>query len=226
MLAYITSFWSKERSLSALLVLLCVQSFIIGPLMLDRHLLSVISTLLFSLILLAGLLTLTKRRMVRLVAQLFIAGALGVHWALLIFPSYALTVADRVLTICFAVGLTTVVLNEVYRPGSVTAHRIRGSVAAYLLLGYLFSCAYGLLDLIFPGALAVNPALEQQGSDRRDIFMYFSIVTLTTVGFGDVTAVHPGARALVMMEGLIGTLYPAILIARLVSLQLAEPRRE
>jgi hypothetical protein len=100
----------------------------------------------------------------------------------------------------------------------VTGHRLRGSVAAYLLLAYLFSCAYGVLDLTVPGSMSVNPALDQPGADRNDIFMYFSVVTLTTVGFGDVTAVHPIARSLVMLEGLIGTLYPAILIARLVSL--------
>jgi hypothetical protein len=55
--------------------------------------------------------------------------------------------------------------------------------------------------------------------------MYFSLVTLTTVGFGDVSAVHPVARSLVTLEGVIGTLYPAILIARLVSLHIAQERK-
>jgi hypothetical protein len=54
--------------------------------------------------------------------------------------------------------------------------------------------------------------------------MYFSLVTLTTVGFGDISAVHPLARSLVMLEAVIGTLYPAILIARLVSLQIEHER--
>lgn len=225
MLTHIMSFWSSERSLSALLVLLCVQSFIIGPLITDRHLLSVISSLLFSLILLAGLLTITQHRMVRLGGRVFVAVALGVHWALLIAPSHALSVMDRVFSLCFAFGLTAMVLHEVYRSGPVTAHRIRGSVAAYLLLGYFFACAYTLLDLTTPGSFAISPTLDQPRTDHGDIFIYFSIVTLTTVGFGDVTAVHPIGRSLVMLEGLVGTLYPAILIARLVSLQIAEPRK-
>jgi hypothetical protein len=54
--------------------------------------------------------------------------------------------------------------------------------------------------------------------------MYFSIVTLTTVGFGDVTAIHPLARSLVMLEGITGTLYPAILLARLVSQQIEQQK--
>jgi len=224
--AHIMSFWSKEHSLSALLALLVIQTFIVAPLTTGHYFVPALSSVLFSLILLAGLLTITKRRITKLLSQIFVATTLGLHWTLLFAPSRVLLVTDRVFTLIFAVALTAFVLHEVYRSGAVTGHRIRGSVAAYLLLGYVFSVAYGLLDLTIPGSLAINPLLDQPGADRADIFMYFSIVTLTTVGFGDITAVHPLARSLVMLEGLIGTLYPAVLIARLVSLQIAEPREK
>jgi len=97
---------------------------------------------------------------------------------------------------------------------------VRGSIAAYLLLGYLFAGAYRLLNHLLPGSLTINPALMEYGQHLSDVFMYFSLVTLTSVGFGDVTAVHPVARSLAMLEAVIGTLYPAILLARLVSLQI------
>ena len=54
----------------------------------------------------------------------------------------------------------------------------------------------------------------------RHSLLYYSFVTLTTVGYGDITPVHPMARSLAMAEALVGQLYPAILIARLVSLQI------
>ena len=60
----------------------------------------------------------------------------------------------------------------------------------------------------------------QSGQAQSDAFHYFSIVTLTTLGYGDITAVHPVARSVVMIEALLGQLYPAILIARLVTLQM------
>ena len=60
----------------------------------------------------------------------------------------------------------------------------------------------------------------QSGEVKSDAFRYFSIVTLTTLGYGDITAVHPVARSVVMMEALLGQLYPTILIARLVTLQM------
>ena len=73
--------------------------------------------------------------------------------------------------------------------------------------------------------MALNQTLVQHGQDLADVFMYFSLVTLTTVGFGDITAAHPVARSLVTLEAVIGTLYPAILIARLVSLQIEQEKK-
>ena len=69
------------------------------------------------------------------------------------------------------------------------------------------------------------PAVDQKsGEAQSDAFRYFSVVTLTTLGYGDITAVHPVARSVVMIEALLGQLYPAILIARLVTLEM-ETRR-
>jgi hypothetical protein len=61
---------------------------------------------------------------------------------------------------------------------------------------------------------------QPERSHRPEAFFYFSVVTLTTLGFGDITAVSPTSRELVMFEALIGQLYPAIIIARLVTLEL------
>jgi len=66
---------------------------------------------------------------------------------------------------------------------------------------------------LHPGAFASNVSLQQDRS-----FVYFSFVTLTTVGFGDVTPVHSTARSLVVLEALTGQLYPAVLLARIVTL--------
>ena len=91
-----------------------------------------------------------------------------------------------------------------------------------------------LLDLMGKiGKLYTTRVLEAQkaavgsqyGEQKARVFYYFSVTTLTTAGFGDITAVNPFARTLVMMEALIGQLYTAILIARLVSLHV-ETKRE
>jgi hypothetical protein len=122
------------------------------------------------------------------------------------------------------VGMIIVVIWQVYREGPVTGHRVRGACAAYLLIGVLFAYSYTLIAYLVPNAFQLPAWASQPGPDRIEAFLYFSMVALTTVGFGDITAIHPFARSLVMMESLIGQLYPAILLARLVSLEI-ETRR-
>jgi hypothetical protein len=109
-----------------------------------------------------------------------------------------------------------VVLGRTLREGPVSVHRIQGAIAAYLLLGVLWAQAFALLAHLRPGAFAgpVNFA------DGPRAFLYYSFVTLTTVGYGDVLPVHPAARSLAMAEAVTGPLYLAILVARLVSLSL------
>ncbi len=117
-----------------------------------------------------------------------------------------------------AATLGAVVARDVFAPGRVTVHRIVGAVALYLLIGLTFAGAFAILGVRIPNAfsglvLADKPALASN-------VIYFSFVNLTSVGYGDILPVHPIARALCNVEAIIGQLYPATLLARLVSLQL------
>ncbi len=213
------SFWTEEKSLSVFLALLVLQIFIIAPLTTgEQFSISMLDGIAGSLLLFSGLMTLTREPITRWIASGFIVAAMVCRWLLLTNPSPGIRLADSTNTLFFVAGLTIVVMHNVYKDGPVTGHRLRGSVAAYLLLGYLFAAAYRLTHDLLPGAFTLNAAVLDQGQNLSGIFMYFSLVTLTTVGFGDVTAVHPVARSLTTLEGVVGTLYPAILIARLVSL--------
>ncbi|MFZ2198115.1 MAG: potassium channel family protein, partial [Thermodesulfovibrionales bacterium] len=91
------------------------------------------------------------------------------------------------------------------------------------LIAILFDYSYALIAYLVPGAFQL-PAWAEAGDERGGVFFYFSMVALTTTGFGDITPIHPLARSLVNFESFIGTLYPAILLARLVTLEL-ETRR-
>ena len=107
------------------------------------------------------------------------------------------------------------VLAQVFRAGSVNRHRILGAIAVYLLLGLAWGEAYSALAMVVPEAFSpVGPP----GADPQR-WLYYSFVTLTTVGYGDITPVGPLARSLAILEALTGQLYPAILLARLVALE-------
>jgi len=109
----------------------------------------------------------------------------------------------------------------------VTGHRIRGAIVIYLLLGLIWALLYQVVALTIPGAFRLPESLTAGVPDalRREL-TYFSYVTLTTTGYGDITAVHPVARTLVMLEALVGQLYPAIVLAWLVSLAVTHQKEK
>jgi hypothetical protein len=148
-----------------------------------------------------------------------------VRWLTVIFPGRTMNIWDLSLALLVLALLTAFVLKHVFRDARITADRVRGGVLAYMLLGLFWCVAYQLVDLVEPSAFHFPGAHDPVGPGRisHDL-AYYSFVTLTTVGYGDITPVHPIARALAMVEALVGQLYPAILIARLVSLQImSEP---
>jgi hypothetical protein len=110
--------------------------------------------------------------------------------------------------------LALMVLSVVLRAGAVTRHQIQGAVAAYLLLGFAWAAAYEFLSLRDPAAF--TGLAGAAGSP----WTYYSLVTLTTMGYGDITPVSPAARSLAVAEALTGQMYIAILISRLVALSM------
>jgi len=219
----LTHFWNEEHSLTALLILLMVEVFIIVPSTRAGHALGLIGIVVFSFLLLAGLLAMARHRIFQVVSGVFVISAIAVRLARSAFGVSGLLPWDALLSILSVIGMVIVVLWQVYREGPVTGHRVRGAIAAYLLIAILFAYSYTLFYYLVPGAFQL-PAWVEAGAERGETFFYFSMVALTTTGFGDITAIHPLARSLVMLEGFIGQLYPAILIARLVTLEI-ETRR-
>ena len=109
-------------------------------------------------------------------------------------------------------------LRFILHAPSVTVEVLCASIAAYLMLGLTWTIAYWLVDQVTPGgAFSFN---TNGGTRSMNGFtgFYFSFVTLSTVGYGDITPVSRFARWLAAMEAMTGLLYVAVLIARLVSL--------
>ncbi len=219
-------FWSQEHSLSALLVVLIVRLVILVPITGGGMVIGMIGDLVFSLILVAGLRSMVRRKFARVFFYVLVVLALITHSVWAFFSISSLAGWNFLFSTLAVIGMLMVTLRMVYQDGPVTAHRIRGAIAAYLLFGILFAKAYALIYVLVPGSINMPATFAQFVSEGEEAFYYFSIVTLTTVGFGDITAVATTARSLVMTEALIGQLYPAILLARLVSLSVAAKTKE
>lgn len=110
-----------------------------------------------------------------------------------------------------------VVARAVFADGRITYHRVIGAVLLYLAIGFVFVALFTLVGALSPGSFSGLKVVDQPTLPSD--LVYFSFSTLTTVGFGDITPVHPFARSLSNVEAIIGQLYPATLLARLVSLE-------
>jgi Ion channel len=120
--------------------------------------------------------------------------------------------------------LIWVVAHVVFAPGRITSRRLQGAVVVYLSVASIFAAAYGLIWELQPSAFANLPAAMGVTQETATM-MYFSLTTLTTTGYGDVLPVDPFARSLANLEAVLGQLYVAITIARLVTLEITDRRR-
>jgi len=121
-------------------------------------------------------------------------------------------------------ALSLVIARVVFGRGRVTFHRVQGAILLYLNFALMFFIFYRLLWIMVPNSFANLPERGNEFGSGAAL-LYFSFTTLTTLGYGDIVPVHPLARSLSNLEAVIGQLYPATLLARLVSLEL-QHRRE
>jgi hypothetical protein len=216
--AALARFWADDRGLSVFWALLVIAAFVLPPLLPPGSGRTVVGDLVYALVLISGVLALARRRLARALLMPVAVITLAVELVSWVQPvSEPWVQGTGLLSLLL---LLVVVLGLTLRGGPVTFHRIQGAVAGYLLLGMIWAYAYSLVALLRPDAFSgpVSP------SDGPRAFYYFSFVTLTTLGYGDVLPVHPAARSLAAFEAVTGPLYLAILITRLVSLAVA-PRR-
>jgi hypothetical protein len=224
--SYLDRLWTTDIALTTLLISLLIFIFFLYPVG-QVGSFRPLPTIFFSLILITGVITVSRNRIFRTLAFSWGLLAFILTWARFLFPhQQTLIFAANGLALFFLALLTFLILGQVLREGPTTSHRIRGAVAAYLLIGIMWSLAYYVIALWIPGAFSMQgaPAPGERESLQSQLF-YFSFVTLTTLGYGDITAVHPIARMLVILEGVTGELFPAILIARLVSLQVQSKQK-
>ena len=224
-LSYPDRLWTSDIALTTLLISLLTYIFFLYPLG-QVGSFRLLPTVFFSLILITGAITVSRNRIFR--TLVFSWGLLTfiLMWVRYLFPHQTLIFVANCLGLFFLVLLTSLILGQALREGPTTYHRITGAVAAYLFLGVIWSLAYYLVTIWIPGAFSIQGSLTP--GDRESLqsqLFYFSFVTLTTLGYGDIVAVHPIVRMLVILEGVIGQLFPAILIARLVSLQVQSKQK-
>jgi len=174
--------------------------------------------------LLIGFLTaiISRGRFVTAVA--IVAVALMISGNALSFSALSSIQLTHFGTIIGSVIISLVVGRAVLAPGPITAHRVLGAIVLYLNFGIIAAAVYRVIT-DFDSAAFGGIAPAATPAQITNILVYFSFTTLTTTGYGDIFPVNAFARGIANLEGIIGQLYPATLLARFVTLELESRRR-
>lgn len=204
--------WTTGRGLYALLGLLIFGIFI-SPIMIEEGLISVLLVDgLFGIILIAGVFT-TPCNVYLRVSMLVIAFSAIVTRLLHFSPysDFAIAKADNILAAITIVVFSVLITKHFLIDKTLMRYRIAAAVAVYLLIGVLWGRLYEVVYLFNPLAFSMSGAINSFS------LLYFSFVTLVTVGYGDIVPLSLAARSLAIFEGVAGQLYLVILISSLVS---------
>jgi hypothetical protein len=170
---------------------------------------------------LAAVYAVSEKRGQWITALVLWGSAGGLNFAFALHPSRRIAVPALISTILF-LGFTLVsLLREVLHTKEVRRDTIYGAITVYVLIAYVWGAAYLLLENLQPGALALNTVWHPNHTIDWSDCMFFSFVTLTSVGYGDMVPITTQARSLSILEAVSGIMYVAVLVARLVGLYAA-----
>lgn len=180
----------------------------------------VVLSLLLSIVLIFATLTIVGNKRISVLAILLLIPSLILQWLYYIYNGEELLILSNAFSLLALTLITFSTLFEVVRAKTpIPKHVIWGAIAVYLLLGLTWATLFNIIEAITPGSFmyALNPDAVLNTSD----FLYYSFVTLATLGYGDIVPMTAQARSVAILEAVTGALYLAILISKLVSMSLA-----
>ncbi len=183
---------------------------------------TLLADILLTCVLLSGIYALSNTPLALRVACLLAIVIFLLKIAYYLSGKHDIFTVQTALILLFISQMLFMILKHLLTEQEVTGDLIMGGACAFVLLGLMWAYSYYLLEIFQPNAFK---AAEQLGDDIAD-FIYYSFVTLTTLGYGDMVAVSKQARGLTILEAIVGQLYLAIMISRLVSLHIAEARHK
>jgi voltage-gated potassium channel len=208
--------------LGTILLLLVTQPIFVG-----HALAQTVATATISLVLLAALYAFRSTRIYFVFALILVFPSIGCRLVLVFTSNPTVEVAGAISSCLFLAVTVIALVSRLFIVKSVTLDTISAAICAYLLMAVAFAYSFAVVELQNPGSFSASLFQRHAGNLVPLIaslhnFIYYSFVCLTTTGFGDIAPISEGARSLSVMESVFGQLYVAILIARLVSLEVAQ----
>jgi hypothetical protein len=207
----------KERFLTLLLLILAM--LIVAPLMEEFVHLRMLMDIFWSAVFVGVIYAVSHKKHHILIAVLLALPMLGAIWSRYFVKLSALEVVGGLCGAAFFIFAIIQILIFIYNQKEVTRDLIVGAAIVYLLMALAWSFIFGAVESLHPGSFSI-PEIQDISTNRS--FLYYSFVTLTTLGYGDITPVTSLARSLCILEAVIGQLYLVVQVAWLVGVHVSQ----
>ena len=203
----------KDRFL--FLIVLMVALIVLGPFIQGFIGLRYFMDLVFSIIFITTIYAASKKRTHIIIAVILVIPTILAVW------SEDIPISNTLVTIGHISGLTLfafaviLILIYIFSEQEVSRQTISAAVAVYLLIALMWTYIYRLIELLYPGSFAVA---QSKLLDAENIYLYFSLVTITTLGYGDITPIGRQAASLAVLEAITGQIYLVVVVAWFVGM--------
>lgn len=187
--------------------------------------------ILFWFVLLSSIRAVARKKMIMYIALILFALSFFCTMAENFLPADGelrnlFTMTAVIADLSLLIVTVVVILHDIFSSGHVTRDKIMGAICVYLLIGVIFTIVFAMLEILQPGSFNIfqiasseeyRIVVEEKGFSQ---LLYYSFVTLTTLGYGDIIPTMPASRTYSAIEAIIGQIYLAVLVARLVGLHI------
>ena len=171
-----------------------------------------------TLILISGVYAASSSKYMFCLVVLIAFPTLIIHWVDYFSEADDLFLSSEICSGVFYTFMVVIILNYLFKEKQIAFDTIAGAICAYFLIGLMWSSVFAILESSQPGSFQMSQDVDVESIS----FKYFSYVTLTTLGYGDITPVSAQARSLSILEAITGQLYLATLVARLVAINIIQ----
>lgn len=173
----------------------------------------------FSVILLSGIYAVSQKKQYAFIAFFLAIPAIASAWTAYFVSSNPLEMVGLICGMLFYGFTLAIILSTIYGQGEVELDIIIGAAVVYLFLALMWASLYRILEMVHPGSFSMP---EIQGGQEQLPLIYYSFVTITTLGYGDITPLTPVAQSLSVLEAVVGQLYIAVQVAWLVGVHVSQ----
>ena len=211
--------WLRRNRFSFLLISI-VFFMILRPFVEDLVGLSFLMEIFVTAILLSGIYAVSEDRVSLVFALVTGLPALFANWVFQIFPIPSLLLIHSISGGLFFATAAIIIVRHLINQKIVTIDLIWGAVCGYFLIGFMWGDIYYLLETVNPGSFR----LGEHNVPDMDSFIYFSFVTLATLGYGDIVPLTEQAQSFTIIEAVMGQMYLAVNIAALVAIRISQSK--